>query len=99
MIALQWAHTISIAYQRFHELPEHQRLLVRYEDLLADTKAQVQRLAEFAEIRDHAQLTEAALHSVNRNSNVKWRNELSPQLLEEIRPIMEPTLEVLGYQW
>ncbi len=97
--ALQWSETISIAVDTFQELPATSRLQIRYEDLLTDTENQMQAIAEFIGIKDPEQFIQTATASVRPESKNKWRNELSPELLEEIRPIMEPTLNRLDYAW
>ena len=99
IIALQWSHTIRMAFDHFHELPEPRRLLVRFEDLLEDPQQQMERIGEFAGLEDASKLVQTALATVNRKSNVKWKEELSPEVLERVRPILQPTLEKLGYEW
>ena len=97
--ALQWSQTINIAFDEFQKLPAEKKLLVRYEELLTDTHHQVERIGNFANVKDVGKLVDKALETVNRKSNSKWQDELSPQLLTSIRPILEPTLEKLGYTW
>ena len=99
IIARQWADSVTIAYTAFHELPTNQRLLMRYEDLASDPHRELSRLAEFAEIESADVLNEAGARTVRAGTNQKWRDELSPELLDEIKPILLPTLERLGYTW
>lgn len=99
VIARQWADSISIAYDSFQQLPESQRLIIRYEELVADPERELTRLADFAQIESAEQLIQAGCQTARPQSNQKWRDELSPELLEEIRPILLPTLQKLGYEW
>ena len=99
ILAMQWARSISIAHEHFEQLPDDRRFLLRYEDLLDDPLQPLQQLCEFAQIAESDQLISVARKTVRPESGLKWKRELSDELLEEIRPIMEPVLKRLGYTW
>lgn len=99
IIAHQWSAAIAAAVEDFQALPDSQKLLLRYEDLVAEPKATLSRIADFLQLSDHQEIIELAQRSVQGSGSDRWMEELDPQVLQEIRPIIEPTLVRLGYRW
>lgn len=99
IIARQWADSIEIALADFETLPTSQRLLVRYEDLVAAPQVTMERVAEFLQLSDGKKLVDEALRTVQAGGSQRWTEELDAAILDEIRSIIEPTLIKLGYAW
>jgi len=62
-------------------------------------------LEQFERLREHTRLAPAEepleylRKGVDPSRQSKWRAELTDDVLADIRPILEPTLERLGYAW
>lgn len=97
--ALQWTHTISYAAKAFEELPSENRIKIRYEDLVTSPTEHGRTIAKFCELDDIDSFETLVRQSALPSSNFKWRDELSEDLLDSIRPFMEPVLDELGYDW
>ncbi len=97
--AKQWAATMRIAFEDFHQVPESQRRIIRYEDLMRATADAIRDLAEFGGVDDTAGVVDAFLKSRDDTRDDVWRSSYAPGELEKLRPIIEPTLHVLGYEW
>ena len=99
VVAKQWAATINRALDDIQQLPASQFAVVRYEDLVrapADVFATIQSCVALAE---PGPVIEFLKESSDPSRETKWHEELSPELLDEIRPHLEPTLTRLGYAW
>lgn len=96
--AYQWATLHSIALDDLERVPSAQWLLVRYEDLVADVRAEATRIAEFAAVEDIA----AFLQSAEQTIDPDWTPtdvppEPSSTDWEAIEAIVAPVRERLGY--
>lgn len=112
--ATLWVLRTMASQRAFAALPEEQRLLVRYEDLLSDTQAQLQRIFDWLEI----QVSERDLKGIVRRNAFEavrkrrrgpgkdvraatpglWRQNLSPEEQQAMHEIMGDKLRELGYE-
>jgi hypothetical protein len=93
--AARWVNSVTLG--RAHGAMLGERYLeVRYEALVADPVAEMNRLAAFLGVEGLNPDDE--LLEVRPQSVGKWRNQPARQLAE-IRAIMEPTLGAFGYEW
>lgn len=99
VIAKQWSESILAAKASFDKLPAHRKLVLRYEDLVADPASQIEIILNFLEIDGAQTVITRATESCRVESVPKWRTELSDELLDEVRHIIEPTLLELDYGW
>jgi hypothetical protein len=99
VIAKQWSESILAAKASFDKLPANRKLILRYEDLVADPATQLKNILSFLEIKDGSTVIAHATESCRKEGVPKWRNELSDELLDDVRFIIEPTLLELGYSW
>jgi hypothetical protein len=99
VLAKQWAATISTALEHASAIPATSWLKVRYETLMHEPRRVMQEVVDFAELPS----AEGILRHVEQTADParieKWRTQLDADLLERVRPHMEPTLVSLGYQW
>jgi hypothetical protein len=77
-------------------LPEESQLSVRYEDFVSSPVEQFRRISEFCETSVTDELFKE-LRLVHPGSAHRWQRDLDAQVLEQVLPIMRPTLERLGY--
>jgi hypothetical protein len=83
----------------FKRIADEQKLVFRYEDLVADPKTHFQALADFLEVETPPEILSQWIGSSRMTSVEKWRTDVDTARIEAIRPIIEPTLNKLGYQW
>ena len=78
-------------------LPSDRWTDVRYEDLLQDPVAQVKRIAEDLNAPFDPASGDAIRAIVRPDPPDKWRTR-TPEEIERIMPLIEPTLESMGYR-
>lgn len=94
--AYQWKSLVEVALDDVARLPAEQVMVLRFEDLIADTPATVDRLARFCRIDDVESLQRAAAELLVPNA--KHRSvELTPEQWRRIEHIVGPLRERLGY--
>lgn len=99
VIARQWSDSIMAAKVSFERIPTDRKLILRYEDIVKSPGSELERILNFLEIQDDSKVIENAISSSRPETLLKWRNELSQESLQEVRSIVQPTLETLGYEW
>ena len=108
-----WVRRTMATQRGFESLPSDQRLLVRYEDLLADTPAQLHRIFDWLRLGvTPAQVREiAARHAFESAPDERrgpgkdmraaspglWRENLTEDEQRTMQKIMGPKLAELGY--
>lgn len=99
VLAKQWRHTLEPVLEFRDRMPASQWLDVRYEQLVDDPAGHARELQRFGHL-PRSQAFEEHLVSVCRADRVDaWRSRLSGESLAGLRPILEPPLARLGYEW
>lgn len=99
VLARQWAETITCAVDDGRRMPPHLYREIRYEQLVQEPERVLGEIAEFAGLEQADEMIAHAAAQVDSSREERWRRELSEQTLAEVRPVMEPVLERLGYAW
>lgn len=99
LAAKQWAHTIMRAWTDLEDVCADQVLRIKYERLVHEPEPVVEELCRFTGLKDPRPVRNYLLQTANPRASFTWRKSLNPQLLAEIRPILEPVLFKLGYSW
>jgi hypothetical protein len=99
IIARQWTDSLEIAWRDMKMIPEEQKILLRYEELIGNAAQQAQRLVDFLGIKDKQSVMKYIEETAQPARATAWNDEISPECLNEIRTILEPTLVKLGYSW
>ncbi|MGP1273226.1 MAG: sulfotransferase [Phycisphaerales bacterium] len=99
LMARQWVGSIACALDDAERLGPDRVLSFRYEDLMAEPESTMRRIVAFTGLSDADELVRFVTAEADPTRVNKWRAELTPDTLERVRPIMEPTLERLGYRW
>jgi hypothetical protein len=112
--AALWVHRTISSQRAFDALPDEQRLLVRYEELLSDTPAQLQRIFDWLDI----DVSEGDLEAIVARYAFKavpkdrrgpgkpvraatpglWRQNRTPEEQQAMHEIMGDKLGELGYE-
>jgi hypothetical protein len=109
-----WVRRTMASQRAFAVLPEDQRLLVRYEELLANTPAQLQRIFDWLDLdigEDDVQAIAARYafgavpkrrrgpgKAVRAATPGLWRQNLTPEEQQTMHEIMGDKLRELGYE-
>ena len=95
----QWVGTIEPVLE-FRERVDPTRWIdMAYEAFMDDPEAQFDRLREHAGLPPAEEPLAYLRKGVDPSRQARWREELTDQELEDLRPHMEPTLRKLGYEW
>jgi hypothetical protein len=98
-IAKAWAAAIRCAVTEGRAMDPSRFLEIRYEMLTESPRETMERVVDFLELADAADMVNQAVSNADPSRQDKWRAELDPDTLAEIRPHLEPTLSWLGYEW
>lgn len=99
VVAKQWVGVTRPVLDFREHVDPSRWLEFRYEDLASDPGAHLGRILEHCELRDAPEVSAFIERETNASRRDGWRREIDPAHLEEIRPILEPTLNRLGYDW
>ena len=99
VLARQWAATAEAAWEGIAQLDSDRRLVLRYEELVAAPREVLGACASQLPFCDLAPVVEHLARSARPSRRDAWRNELDEESLRAIRPVVEPTLQKLGYEW
>jgi sulfotransferase family protein len=97
--AKQWAHTIKPCWESCQALPESSWACVRFESLVSDPAAVLRKALEHLDVQGAEGVLEQAGSSSKPSKAFGWRDELASEILNCVRPHLEPTLRLLGYEW
>ena len=99
VLAKQWAATVNQALDDIDKLPSDQWVAVRYEELVERPADVFDNVQSCVQLDDPEPVVEFLQRTSDPSREQKWHDELSADLLHEIRPHLGPTLERLGYDW
>lgn len=99
VLAKQWAATITKAVTDGRAMASSHYMEYKYEDFMHNPREIMTRIVDFLSLPDAKELIEHAAKTVDPARQDKWRDAIDADTLEIVRPHMQPTLELLGYQW
>ena len=99
VLAKQWAATMEIAISEGRKLPPENYLEVNYEQLVKSPEAELGKIAEFIELEDPQTIINYATETADPSRTDKWKESIEPEILNEIREIIEPMIVKMGYRW
>lgn len=94
--AMQWVKSLEAAQQAWNRLSDNNKIEIRYEDLLINTHATLTKVLKTLNIAADQKFFEIIPKLMHTNFN-KWETEFSSKEIDEIRPILAPLVEKLGY--
>jgi hypothetical protein len=95
--AYQWVHCARGILDNISLIPEHQRLILKYEDFIRDPQASIKNLFSFLKI-DLPDGYMDALPQIWADNSNKWRHAFSSTELKRIGPIIGKTMKEIGYE-
>lgn len=99
VLAKQWRYTLEPVLDFRDKISASRWLDVRYEHLVTDPGRLARAIATFARLSTDPTFEENLERECRSDRVSAWRSKLDEQPLQELRPILEPTLERLGYAW
>jgi hypothetical protein len=99
ILAKQWVNTIEKAIKDGKKINPKQYIKVYYEDLIVRPNEIVKDIFDFAELKSDQDTIDYICQTADRSKSTKWQDGIEDNILLEIRPYLEPTLNQLGYQW
>jgi len=95
VVARQWRRCVDSSLSGLVDVPENQRIEVRYEEFVADPLSQLQRICAFCHL-DASQTTLGGLE-IRTSERGKGRLALSSEELLVVQSEIEPLQRLLGY--
>ena len=99
ILAKQWSYTISSAQRGIKELPDESFLTVKYEDILNRPKYEANKIIEFLGLIDCDGFMNYICETANPILAEKWREAVSTERIEKVKPYMDTEMRSLGYSW
>jgi len=94
--AMQWVRSVEAVFDSWADLPENNKIEIRYEDLIQSPENILQQLFKLMNIDVTSSFFNKISKINHRNLN-KWETELSHDEIEKIKPILSPWISQLGY--
>jgi hypothetical protein len=96
--AMQWRYSVEAALAQRALLPPDQYLEVRYETLLADPVAGVERITKFLQLEPASAIDEWIAARIAPHRPPEWRSQLDEDAWRAVTQEIGPLLAELGYR-
>jgi hypothetical protein len=94
--ALQWVKCVEAIHKSWSIIPVKQKIEIRYEDLIARDKQTIKDILNFLNLKAKESFWKS-IPKLKFNNFNKWKIEFTQEQINEIRPILTPTLIELEY--
>jgi hypothetical protein len=98
-MAKQWSAAIRYAVTDGQAMSRDRFLAIRYEELTSKPREIMEQVVDFLQLAGASRMVEQVVADADPSRQDKWRSELGGEILEQVRPHLEPTLQWLGYEW
>ncbi|MDA3790863.1 MAG: sulfotransferase [Desulfobacula sp.] len=93
----QWVNCVKRINEAWTNIPEKNKIEIRYEDLITQPDKTLEALFTFMQLGyNHTFLS--SIPKLKRDNFNKWKKEFASSELSEINPILDPMLSSMGYQ-
>lgn len=99
VVAKQWLYCIEPVFEFRDRIDRAQWLDIKYEELVTDPLTFARRIEDFAGLAPDPAFQRHLVENCRLDRIDAWRSHLDHEKLESIRPILQPTLDRLGYAW
>jgi hypothetical protein len=98
-LARQWAGIVE-SVLAFRETVDRARWFeISHEAFVREPESWVSRVLDFAQLPPSPRAMEFTRATVQPARAERWKSSLDAKTLQDIRPILEPTMTKLGYEW
>ncbi|HEN20373.1 MAG TPA: hypothetical protein ENN86_00010, partial [Desulfobacteraceae bacterium] len=94
--AMQWVKSVEAVKSNWTIIPEGQKLEIRYEDLISNPRQVLNQTLMFFGYRGD-EFFFTAIPKLRYDNSGKWRRAFAASEVEQIKPILDPLLDELGY--
>ncbi|MCP4371046.1 MAG: sulfotransferase [Deltaproteobacteria bacterium] len=94
--AMQWVETVRAAHDGWPMIDNDKKLEVNYENLMQDPQHTLTTILNFIGL-DYKTDFYQRTPKLKKNNFNKWKTELAEEEIKQIKPILSPMLEKLGY--
>lgn len=95
--AYQWRKCVGAIENCWDDIPDRQKMAIRYEDLIRQGPDLINTVLDFLAVKPDPQFIDS-LPALKKENFNKWKNEFSPRQLDQIRPVLSPMLISTGYE-
>ena len=95
--ALQWQRCVKIAEHDLSQIELTRIHQLRYEDLVANPLKELSSISTFLKVDISAQYSKNLIQGISTDSVGRWKQELNPNTLKLIQPLIQDTLKHYGY--
>ena len=99
VLAKQWVHSVEAPLAFKSQIPSDRWIDLRYEELVQKPSLLVAQALQTANLPPSLSVDEFVTSRADASRKDKWRDELAPTTLDDLKPAMLPTLQKLGYDW
>ncbi|MEL7362876.1 MAG: sulfotransferase [Bacteroidota bacterium] len=93
--AIQWRESAEAAIEGLRAVPDDHVLEVRFERLIRTPRETLEAILDFLGLSSDAALIDYAQRTIDRSAAQRWPAEL--ERVGSLAPLLDPTLEALGY--
>lgn len=94
--AMQWLETVTAAQEGLKKVAREKKLVVKYENLMKKPKNTLKEILNFMNL-EYSEKFYNKIPKFKSNNYNKWNDELSRDEVNQIKTILSPMLEDLGY--
>lgn len=98
VVATQWVRCVETAEEDFSAIEADRWIQCRYEDFVLSPVEHFERFCAHTGLTMTDHLREYLKTTINQDAVEAWRTRLTAEQLMLIRPILEPTMQRLGYR-
>jgi hypothetical protein len=95
--AYQWLKCVHNIYNSWPQIPEDQRLEIRYEALISQPQSILTKILQFLKVEIYEEFFQS-LPTLKKNNFDKWKKGFTEAQLSELHPILTQKLLELGYE-
>jgi len=95
--ATQWARCVERSEASFDQISPERVYKIQYETFVNDPTIEFKKLCDFLQIDVETEKLESIVRHISSNSIGKWEQDLSPESMDLIQPIVMPLLLRYGY--
>lgn len=94
--AMQWKECVESSFKELEKVEEDKKKTIFYEDFVRNSKETLDEVLEFVGVNPSARFY-TEIPEIKKSNFNKWKSGFTTKELQEIRPIINPLLQKVGY--
>lgn len=99
ILAKQWASTVTAALDDSSVIPDGQYHRIHYDDLVLNPRDTLVGLLKQMDLKSDEKIVEYVVSTVRPDRIHAWKEQLDRKDLVDLKPILQPVLDRIGYAW